>query len=538
MKDYFKILLIVVVVGGAQSSFADTNTWNLDVPGEYVLSDGAQVEVKKSVGRLTRTITPSFLGNYNTTGSAEDAVVSSDGNTLYIADQTNGLQIVDISDPAFPIFLGEYKTINSDTQVVVLSADENTAYLAENNNGLVILDISDPTTPLLINNYTDYSANDIKISSDENTAYLASGFNGLVIVDISDPANPVYVNNYQTSPRNTYVVTISPDETKAYIYISGFGGGLYILDISDPMDITELGNYTFSNSQNFILSADENTLFSSGSAQGLFIFDVSDPVNPSLISQYDSIGFVANISISPNEDIAYLADGSEGITIVDIFDPTDPTLLVSFDSSGNARGVEISGDGTTAYLADSADGVDIIDLEISYPDDTPFITPVDAITFFANLTSFSHSLGANNEGTITYQVSTDDGDTWYYWDGSDWTETSAIDGNETSSVGEVNTNIATLDSDGGDFFWRAYLNSDGTEQVELDEVTIDGIFTLPPELEEDENRSSIRKSSRRLSQAQVDAIFGTTGSRSVDTIRELQIQLISLLTQLIAVLKG
>jgi hypothetical protein len=90
-------------------------------------------------------------------------------------------------------------------------------------------------------------------------------------------------------------------------------------------------------------------------------------------------------------------------------------------------------------------------------------------------------LGTGNQGTVTYQVSTDDGMTWYYRDGANWTLTTALNGTQTSSVTDINTNIATLDTDGGDFLWRAYLNSDSTQPVELDQVTVvyDLIITPP-----------------------------------------------------------
>src|SRR5690606_6483601 len=49
---------------------------------------------------------------------------------------------------------------------------------------------------------------------------------------------------------------------------------------------------------------------------------------------------------------------------------------------------------------------------------------------------------------------------------------------ETSSVSDTNDNIDTLDSDGGDFLFRAFFNSDGNEQVELDSVMVDGEFPM------------------------------------------------------------
>ena len=107
-----------------------------------------------------------------------------------------------------------------------------------------------------------------------------------------------------------------------------------------------------------------------------------------------------------------------------------------------------------------------------YSSEKPYITPTTAIAYPARLASFTETLGDNNQGTPTYQVSSDAGTTWKYWDGSKWQPTSLTDGNETSLGVDIASNIGSLDTDGGDFLWRAYLVSDGTEQVEIDDIVV------------------------------------------------------------------
>lgn len=87
-------------------------------------------------------------------------------------------------------------------------------------------------------------------------------------------------------------------------------------------------------------------------------------------------------------------------------------------------------------------------------------------------------MSANNQGTTSYQVSTDNGTTWNYWNGTAWTTTTVTDGTQTSTAADINTNIATLDTDGGDFLWRAYLTSDGAQKVELNQVDVTYQTTL------------------------------------------------------------
>jgi len=108
----------------------------------------------------------------------------------------------------------------------------------------------------------------------------------------------------------------------------------------------------------------------------------------------------------------------------------------------------------------------------SYFTTKPYVTPTTAQLFFTTVDSFEATLAVDNEGTVSFQVSTDGGTTWKYWDGAAWATTTATDGTQTNTAADINTNIMTLDTDGGDFTWRAYLESDGTQAVELDQVCI------------------------------------------------------------------
>lgn len=74
-----------------------------------------------------------------------------------------------------------------------------------------------------------------------------------------------------------------------------------------------------------------------------------------------------------------------------------------------------------------------------------------------------------NGGEIYYQLSTDGGSTWQYWDGGSWVAAGASD-YSTASV--VNSNIGSLDASSGQVTIRAFLESDGTHDIELDDIEI------------------------------------------------------------------
>lgn len=80
---------------------------------------------------------------YDTSGLARDVAVS--GNYAYIADWTNGLVIVDVSNPYHPTHVGSYTESSISSKSVAVAGDY--AYVTDMEKGLLILDISTPSTP-------------------------------------------------------------------------------------------------------------------------------------------------------------------------------------------------------------------------------------------------------------------------------------------------------------------------------------------------------------------------------------------------------
>lgn len=103
-----------------------------------------------------------------------------------------------------------------------------------------------------------------------------------------------------------------------------------------------------------------------------------------------------------------------------------------------------------------------------YPTDQPTVQPSTALAFTA-LSGFTET-ATKNGGEIKYQVSNNNGTTWY-WYSSGWTATTA-GYTEANTATDINTNIASLSVGGGQFLWRAYLHSDGTQLVQLDNIEL------------------------------------------------------------------
>lgn len=107
---------------------------------------------------------------------------------------------------------------------------------------------------------------------------------------------------------------------------------------------------------------------------------------------------------------------------------------------------------------------------IAYATDHPTINPTTSLTpeLVTNWDSFTET-ATKNGGEIYYQLSDDDGATWQYWNGSSWTTAGASNYN-TASI--VNTNIPSFSATNKKISWKAYLESNGTQQVILDNIAI------------------------------------------------------------------
>jgi hypothetical protein len=233
------------------------------------------------------------------------------GNYAYVADDSSGLRIIDISNPTAPILKGTYDTPNGASGVQVVG---NYAYVADGSSGLQIIDISNPTTPTLKGN-CNTSGNAYRVQVVGNYAYVADGSSGLQIIDISNPTTPTLKGNCNTS-GNAYRVQVVGN----YAYVSNSSLGLQIIDISNPAAPTLKGTYSSVNT--FSVQVVGNYAYVTNSSLGLQIIDISNPTTPILKGNYDTPGVAYDVQIVGN--YAYVADGDGGLKIIDVSEFTNP----------------------------------------------------------------------------------------------------------------------------------------------------------------------------------------------------------------------
>jgi len=108
----------------------------------------------------------------------------------------------------------------------------------------------------------------------------------------------------------------------------------------------------------------------------------------------------------------------------------------------------------------------------------PTITPTSSLVMNKTVSwnSFAET-AVKNGGEVYYQLSSDDGANWQYWNGASWATAGAGNYNIAS---DINSNIATFTTSSNKIKWKAFLSSDGSQQVSLDNINIGYTENLPP----------------------------------------------------------
>jgi|GEM_PF-5466409 len=329
------------------------------------------------------------------------------GDTLYLAND-DSLVLVDITDPANPVFLSETDTLNGANEIAV-SGDTVAISRRHGFNpstSLSIIDLSGPTPVVELVSSTFAGADIRDLILDGDTLYISDENTGLRVLDIADPANPAVIGNLPfTLSRGMEI-----DGDRIYLVAGAVGAArLHSVDITDPANPVSAGSAP-------TLAADtlgqdgSNILLGSGTSA-----DVTNPDQPVINGIFPIAG---QEGIAINGNVGYLADDNGYLNAIDLTDKTFPqdSTLVPFD--GTLEQIAIGSDGLGGTIAafsakdygpGNEDGILVarLDAPDSFTDRT--LVPV----FPSGLPRISDS------GIVACRVILTESDQWVYFDASD-----------------------------------------------------------------------------------------------------------------------
>ena len=231
---------------------------------------------------------PVLSGGYNTSGLASGVVIQ--GSYAYVADDSFGLQIIDISNPAAPTFTGTFNTAGN--------------------------------------------AQDLAVSG--NRAYIAAGGIGLQIIDISTPSAPTLLSTFNTAGSAKKVAVFG-----SYAYVADDALGLQIVNVANSASPVSAGSYNTVGTANGVAISGNHAYVADGGAGGLQIINISNPGSPSLVGNLDTAGGALSVAVSGN--YAYVADEANGLQIINISNPASPTAVGHYATAGTAWNVAVGG---------------------------------------------------------------------------------------------------------------------------------------------------------------------------------------------------
>jgi hypothetical protein len=252
------------------------------------------------------------------------------GNLAYVAHQTDGLDIYDVSDPLNPTLLGTYDTPGSAVQVQVVGT---LAYVADNDS-LQIVDVSNPASPTLAGSVaTGPQIVDVRVVG--NRAYLADdafGAGDLIVVDVTNPAT--------ASILGSEPVTDGADRVRvqgSFAYVLG-QGHVETFDVSDPANPSSEGTVA---TEGFFSVMDLALGHLFVAAGGSFeVFDLDSPSSPDpAASIAQPAEFIGDLRVVGTR--AYVSGSFDGVVVIDVSNPSNPVYLGIVPASGTVNGVDV-----------------------------------------------------------------------------------------------------------------------------------------------------------------------------------------------------
>lgn len=283
-----------------------------------------------------------------------------DGNRLYLAGRS-GLQIYDVSDPANPALLGEFRQPAGfhDAQGLARSDGFTYALSAEGRGfDLSTLDLGQQLPEVTVDRQAleQRVFLDLFVSGETLVAPIWMG--SLYTLDISDPAAPQIL--HQPAEDEMYggdFFTVALKDDVLYMpVVDGVSiGGVGVIDLSDPTDpvLAETVVTGVPQVLNLALSGDTLYVLSQGDQSTIMLYDVSQPLAPEQVAAVTMPEFVSRLAVVG--DTLYAAcdfHNCQAIYAVDVSDQQNPDVAWRWTIPFGVRDMAVDEEGTV-YLVTS-----------------------------------------------------------------------------------------------------------------------------------------------------------------------------------------
>ncbi|PJA75817.1 MAG: hypothetical protein CO150_04270 [Nitrospirae bacterium CG_4_9_14_3_um_filter_53_35] len=454
----------------------------------------------------------STLDTYQTPGTSYS--ILKDGNIVYVADGSDGLLVLEISDRSTLKKIGSLPI--SQGEAYSLAKKGHYLYVGTSSLGVLVVDVSIPESPSLVSSfYTTGALYYITLEGD--TLYLSSvsGFlNEFLILDISTPDAPVLTG--QVQGFDVYLQSVVSNQVA---YVASSDQGLSMIFISEPSYAKIIQKINMGYKINAVEKYGDY-LLTAGEVGGLSISDIKN-VYPTPVSSLPLTDENSQSSDQPSYQInvqghyAYIANGNNGVQVVDIQDPAAPSFAARLDTQGFCTDLWVDGD--RMVTADDTHGIHLINIAIEPDSDGDGVA--DSKDAFPNdpsetLDTDQDGIG-NNADADDDNDGVSDADDAFPLDPSEWLDTDNDGvGDHTDLFPNDASEWADADKDGiGD---NADLDDDNDGVLDADDA-----FPLDPSESVDTDQDGIGNHADTDDDndgvSDADDAFPLDSSESVDT---------------------
>lgn len=276
--------------------------------------------------------------------ATNDASANHLGNGLFVANHHlfvaawgYGLQILEVTEPARPRWVGAWNQRGAANGVFVVGGH---AYVANRVAGLEVLDVRDPRRPVSLAHLPTGSdvmgvfvRGEFAVLAEATLAdghsVLPSVGEGLRLIHVANHTEPRVLGRY-AGPNGDYALPAGV-EIPAVARM-----GRVVYEDRGALAATPAWHSAHRivgwGLAGFHLVGDR--LYTASGRKGLRIFDVSDPSAPTLLGELETSFATWDVRVAG--DHAYLMDAGAGIHVVAVNNPREPRVVGGFPSTGYA----------------------------------------------------------------------------------------------------------------------------------------------------------------------------------------------------------
>ena len=185
---------------------------------------------------VSNSAVPCEIGAEHLPISADAIAVSGDYAYLtgYQSSATGEVFVLDVSDPTAPSRSDSLDVAGTNPRGITVEG--NYVYVAAYSEGLRIIDVSNPTAIVEVGAETSYLA--IGVAVQGGHAYVGAGGNRMNIIDITNPAAPVVVG-IAGMAGSAWGVAVNGN----YAYVANADHGVRVFDVYDRTNPVQVGVY-------------------------------------------------------------------------------------------------------------------------------------------------------------------------------------------------------------------------------------------------------------------------------------------------------